>query len=279
MKNMKTLLAAMAALAIIVPVPPAEAAGSLVRIWKAPIIFNDGVMESVLYVGGSSAGTEGYDPLEEGDAYPGESMSAYFYHPEWGRGSIAGGTDYYMSDIRSLNLPQTWTLNVKDTLIDRDVAVKWNVDGAKEFMRCEGLELVFTDVATGASVKIAGDTSYVYYNSSINPMAFTVTASGGDAAALPAPQNLASKPGKGQVALRWDSDTTVVGYRVYKDGTLVSGQTLLTDGDGDGKVEFIDESAPKGRDKKGESLALIYSVVSVGQNGCEGAPAAIEVAI
>ena len=79
--------------------------------------------------------------------------------------------------------------------------------------------------------------------------------------------------------MRWDSDTTVAGYRVYKDGTLVSGQMLLTDDDGDGKVEFIDESAPKGRDKKGESLALIYSVVSVGQNGCEGAPAAIEVAI
>lgn len=275
MKNMKTLLAAMAALAVIVPVLPAEATGSLVRIWKVPIIFNDGVTENVLYVGGSSAGTEGYDPLEDGDAYPGAGMSAYFHHPEWGRSGVPGGTDYYMSDIRSLNLPQTWTLNVKDTLIDRNVAVVWNVDGAKEFMRCQGLELVFTDVATGASVKIAGDTSYAYYNSSANPTVFTVTASG--TAALPAPQNLASKPGKGQVVLRWDSDTSVAGYRVYKDGTLISGQTLLVDGDGDGKVEFADESAPKGRDKKGESLASIYSVVSVGQNGCESAPAAIEV--
>lgn len=267
----------MAVLAIIVPALPAEATGSLVRIWKVPIIFNDGVMENVLYVGGSSAGTEGYDPIEEGDAYPGGSMFAYFYHPEWGRSSVPGGTDYYMSDIRSLNLPQTWTFNVKDTLIDRDVAVKWNVDGAKEFMRCEGLELVFTDVATGASVKIAGDTFYTYYNSSTNPAAFTVTASGGDAAALPAPQNLESKPGKGQVALRWDSDIAVAGYRVYRDGMLVSGRTLLTDGDGDGKVEFVDTSAPKGSGKKGESLASIYSVVSVGQNGCEGAPATVEV--
>jgi len=275
MKNIKTLLAAIAALAVIAQVLPAEATDSLVRIWKAPIIFNDGVTENVLYVGGSSAGTEGYDPLEDGDAYPGGGMSAYFYHPEWGRSGVPGGTDYYMSDIRSLNLPQTWTLNVKDTLIDRDVAVRWNVDGAKEFMRCEGLELVFTDVATGVSVKIAGDTSYAYYNSSTDPMAFTVTASGGST--LPAPQNLTSKPGKGQVVLRWDGDIAVAGYRVYRDGTLASGQTLLIDGDGDGKVEFIDESAPKGRDKKGESLASIYSVVSVGQNGCESAPAAIEV--
>src|SRR3990170_7055908 len=116
MKSMKTLLAAIVALAVIAQVLPAEATDSLVRILKVPIIFNDGVTENVLYVGGSSAGTEGYDPLEEGDAYPGESMSAYFYHPEWGRSSVAGGTDYYMSDIRPLNLPQTWTLNVKDTL-------------------------------------------------------------------------------------------------------------------------------------------------------------------
>lgn len=275
MKNVKIMLTAIAATGVIGFLPAGAAAAGM---WKTMVMFNDGSTENVLYVGGSSSSTEGYDPLEEGNAYFSGPMSAYFYQPAWGRSKAPGGSDYYMSDIRSLSFPQTFTLNVKDVLLNKNISVKWNTDGAKEFLKCEGLELTFADVSTGAAVKIAGDTSYTYTNSSTEPRVFTVTANKTANPAKPAaPQNLTSNPGEGQVVLHWASDTSVSGFKLYRDGALISGGTLLVDDDGDGKVAFVDKSAPKGKGKKGESVASVYSVVAVGQSGCEGARASVEV--
>lgn len=275
MKKIKIMFTAIAATGVIGLLPAGAAAAAM---WKTMVMFNDGSTENVLYVGGSSASTEGYDPLEEGNAYFSGPMSAYFHQQAWGRSKVPGGSDYYMSDIRSLTFPQTFTLNVKDVLLNKNISVKWNTDGAREFLKCEGLELTFADVATGASVKIAGDTSYTYTNSSTEPRVFTVTANKSAVPAKPAaPQNLTSNPGEGQVVLHWASDTSASVYKVYRDGVLISGGTLLVDDDGDGKVVFVDKSAPRGKGKKGESLMSVYSVIAVGQNGCEGAGASVEV--
>jgi hypothetical protein len=101
------------------------------EIWKVPVKFKDGTNENVLYIGGSVGSTDGYDPLEEMDAYFGGDMTSYFYHPEWGR-----STDYYMADIRSINYPQEWTLYIQDNLTG-DVDVTWNLYHARQAMVCQ----------------------------------------------------------------------------------------------------------------------------------------------
>lgn len=281
MRKNKVSIALMAAYVFMALAALSPGRAEAVDIWKAYISFNNALTGegNGVYVGGSSNSTDGYDPLEDGYAWGGGSMSTYLYHQEWGRSSVPGGSDYYFNDIRSLNFPQEWKIYQKYAVTGVDVVVKWNLGGMKDFMRCNGVVgLILTDTATGRRLEMTEGAHYTYYNASAGLGVFSVTASRTTTVApLPVPQNLVSNSGEGQVVLRWDGDTTVAGYRVYRDGTLVSGDMLLVDDDGNGKVAFVDKSAPKGEGKKGESLLSAYSVVSVGQNGCESAPASVEV--
>lgn len=277
MRNIRHVMVATTVFAVFALAGNAQSASE--EIWKVPVKFKDGTNENVLYIGGSVGSTDGYDPLEEMDAYFGGNMTSYFYHPEWGR-----STDYYMADIRSINYPQEWTLYVQDNLTG-DVDVTWNLYHARQAMVCRGLELIFIDPATGQSLQMTDGASYTYYNdaSTSTTMSFTITAmQTAPVEKLPGPENLGTNPGHGTVNLHWDDGVQgAVGYQVYRgvEGSatqsLISGDNPVIDDDGDGEVIFRDKSFTKG--KKGESSVYIYAVAGVDNNGCTGERATVNV--
>ena len=248
--------------------------------WEVVFKATDGTERTKLSIGASERATDGYDAVYEVDEYRAGSFRAYFYHPEWGRGSIADGTDYYWSDIRSENLPQTWDLTVQANRTGRNVTLNWNL-AHLENDGCSTIDLTLVDTQGGNSVDMTGGgaNSYEYYNGSTAPRLFTITASGGVGTSGEAPIGLRSSPGGGQIVLHWDDDDAEAdGFRVYRDGTLVSGPSLVTDIDADGTVAYVDKTAVKSSGKEAGPATYVYTVTSVAEGGCESEAAAVEVA-
>jgi hypothetical protein len=237
--------------------------------WEAVIFHDDGSEQAKLKIGASGRATDGYDGIYEVDAYTSGSLRPYFYHPEWGRGGISGGTDYYWSDIRSESLPQTWDYYVQDSSTGRNVTLTWDLSHL-EPQGCSVVELALTDTANGQTVVLTEAQEYVYYNSTTSPHSFRVVATEGAGPKMAAPSGLRSNPGGGQIVLHWDADAGVSGYRVYRDGVLLNADTLVTDDDGDGTAAFGDSSA-------GGPSTYTYTVTSVSELGCESEEATIEV--
>ncbi|MEU4689441.1 Ig-like domain-containing protein [Actinoplanes sp. NPDC023714] len=81
-----------------------------------------------------------------------------------------------------------------------------------------------------------------------------------DTTAPPAPTGLAAAPGDRQVALTWTAGTAadLLGYRVYRDGTLISGAGLVT------APAYTDTTAANG-------TARTYTVSAVDASGNESA--------
>ncbi len=245
--------------------------------WEASIFVSDGVESPSpkLKVGASEDATEGYDRAYEKDARFGGAIRTYFHRPEWGRGAI-GDTDYYWYDIRSTELPQAWTFKVEANRIG-DITLDWNTDHVVSD-GCSSIELVLTDNTTGQSVVMTdpANSSFVYYSSSVSPRSFSVNASASAVSDGLAPTGFRANPGAGQLILHWDFDSTVAGYKVYRDGVLVSGDALIVDADGDGTGVFVDKNTAKGR---ATAVSHSYSISSVakGDAGCESDQSSVQV--
>ena len=247
--------------------------------WEVPLKVNDGTATNKLSIGASDKATDGYDAIYEVDEYLGNEpqsrlLRTYFYHPEWGK-SVTN----YWSDIRSENLPQTWNLTVQAYRTNRNVTLNWNL-AHLENDGCSTIDLTLVDTQGGNSVDMTGGgaNSYEYYNGSTAPHHFTITASGGVGTSGEAPIGLRSSPGGGQIVLHWDDDAEADGFRVYRDGTLVSGPSLVTDIDADGTVAYVDKTAVKSSGKEAGPATYVYTVTSVAEGGCESEAAAVEVA-
>ncbi|MHC4278482.1 MAG: hypothetical protein ACYSTI_14370 [Planctomycetota bacterium] len=268
---MKRILLSIVVMAVVMGYSRAQADWRDYYTWEVVIWQYDGVEKAKLKIGTAPTATELYDPIYEVDAYFAGSLKSYFYHPEWGRSAKAGATDYFWSDIRSESLPQTWDFEVVADRIG-DVTLSWDLSHL-EAPGCSSIELTLIDNKTGQAVSFTDTPSYVYYNDLNSPHSFTVTAAEVPGSDIDAPTGLMSNPGGGHVTLRWTDDARAAGFRVYRDAGLISGDTLVTDVDGDGRVVFSDKDVKKGK----VEITYTYAVTAVTPDGCESETAEIEV--
>jgi hypothetical protein len=261
-------------------------------LWMAYIDQDDGMQRVQLRIGASERAYDGYDAMYDIDAYFSGQIRSYFYHPEWGRSSIPGGTDYYVGDIRSTYLPQTWDFDVMAYNTGRNVTLTWNLSRLRNIGACSAVELALTDMLNGQTVVLTEayeddygnksyiNTSYVYYNSSSAPHGFRIVATEVPVPSGDAPDGLRGSTGGGRIVLVWNSAPEALGYRVYRSENgsglaLISGEALVTDVDGDGEAKFTDKTASKG---KTGPMSYTYEVTAVGSDGCESRPVVIDVA-
>lgn len=238
-------------------------------IWKVPVTVGDSSMSNVVYLGGAIRSTDGYDPLEDAEAYFSGNLTTYISHPDWGRSGS------FMNDIRSLNLPQTWSITVEERTVNTNVTVQWDLSEPNAYGRCNGnISFTLTDGSTGISVDMGSTTTYQYYSTSAAPRVLTVTAAriGSVTPKLSAPAELNVNPGEGVVNLKWSPVVGAVGYRIYREsngiGVLVSGDTLVTQKVGSDTVTYLDKTLSRG--KKNVAVDYTYSIVPVDANGCTG---------
>jgi len=246
--------------------------------WESIIWQDDGTEKGKLKIGTSKDATNGYDPIYEKDAFFAGNLRSYFYHPEWGRSSIPGATDYYWDDIRSANLPQTWDFSVEGYRTDRNITLTWDISHLAGDA-CSSIELSMTDMVSGQTVVMTDGTnaSYSYFNASSSAYPFRVTAKEVPIA-IAAPANLRANQGSGEVVLHWSAEAAMAGYKVYRSASggafaLVSGDSLVTDNNGDGIINFVDKTA----DKKSAPTTYTYAVTAINPTGCESSQATVEV--
>jgi hypothetical protein len=223
--------------------------------------------------------SDGYDAIYEIDAYFSGQIRSYFYHPEWGRSAIPGGSDHFVGDIRSTNLPQSWDFDVIANRTGGNVTLTWNLSRLRNIGACSAVELAMTDMTNGQTVVLTETTSYVYYNDDAAPHKFSISATEVPVASGDAPDGLRGSTGGGRIVLVWNTAPEALGYKVYRSENgsglvLISGETLITDVDGDGEAKFTDKTASKGKDAP---IIYTYEVTAVGTNGCESEPATIDV--
>jgi len=135
--------------------------------WSADMQLSVLDDSSRLILGAATDATDGFENAYETRAIIAGYLSAYFYHPEWGV-----DTPYFWTDIRSASLPNEWVFYVACSYTNRNVSVRWTLDVP------EGLELYFTDDATGEVVVMTGTDSYQYLNTSTAVRTFRVKAMG-----------------------------------------------------------------------------------------------------
>lgn len=247
--------------------------------WKAEITQNDGSETAKLTIGSSTSATDGYDALYEADAFFAGYLRSYFYHPEWNRSSQAGGTDYFWSDIRSANMPQTYDFAVK-AYRTGNVTVTWDVS-ATVLSSCKSVALTLTDNAIGSRVNMTDGSNYVYNNTSSADRSFTVNAS--EVTTSVASPSITVEQGekrkRKQRVVTIKSSTPGATFELYRQiGNLsVEHIATLVDSDKDGNESYVERSSDiknkieslnlKGKERK--SVKIKYSVKAVLTDGCE----------
>jgi hypothetical protein len=276
---MKRILLSVIVLALAAVYSQAQAVDWRERyLWMAYIDQDDGVQKVQLRIGASEQATDGYDVYDI-DAYFYGAIRSYFYHPEWGRSTIPGATDYYVGDIRSTNLPQSWDFDVIANRTGGNVTLTWDLSRLRNIGACSAVELAMTDMTNGQTVVLTETTSYVYYNDDAAPHKFSISATEVPVASGDAPDGLRGSTGGGRIVLIWNTAPEALGYKVYRSENgsglaLVSGEALVTDVDGDGEAKFTDKSASKGKDAP---ITYTYEVTAVDTDGCESEPATINI--
>ena len=269
--HMKKILSAIVFISVIIMNTPAHATWHYYYKWVILMWQDDGTEKGRLKIGTTETATDGYDPLYEVDAFFAGSLRSYFYHPEWGRASsLEGASDHFWADIRSTTLPQTWDFSVEAYRTDRNVKVYWDLSYMHPEI-CTNVELTMADMENGETIVLTENptASYSYYNASSSPHTFRVNAK-----EIPVvkdtPTNLGANPGGGQVVLHWNTVPAMAGYRVYRgenggSRALISGDSLITDTNGDGIVSFVDKNLQKGK----TPITYSYAVTAVNASGCE----------
>ncbi len=265
--------------------------------WEAYIWLDDGVEKPELKIGAAENATDGLDVLFEKSATfmmtgaTGAQLQAYFLHPE------ASGP--FWSDIRSNTFPQSWEMYVK-AYRSGNITLTWKVDhvvgGA-----CSSITLGLTDrgydgtIADYTEITDPANGSYVYNNTSTAVRTFEIEATSVDESPA-APTGLVAitgkdavryfsegkKTGSGKISKRtvvveWDAVASLDGYSVYRsdnggEPALISGDALVTDGDGDGKAVLVDYGLE--RVKAG---TFTYSVIGAIGEECLSAEATVTV--
>ena len=122
------------------------------RSWLVRVVVSYGYDTKTMLVGGNSVHTDGFDNSEL-RSLAGKNLEAYFLHEDWARGSR------YASDLRSLNFPQEYGLNVKSRY--RAIKISWDLTYAPETV-----ELKFIDPYMGVEINMRNRESYSYNNPS-----------------------------------------------------------------------------------------------------------------
>ncbi len=133
--------------------------------WYARIVAKGGYEFTSLYLGASTINTDGYENSDS-PGYPDGYLKAYFYEPTWPLG------EFYWGDYRSVNLPQTWTVNIIARY--RSAGVDWDIAHVPST-----IDMFITDEATGTRINMRDQIRYEYASTSYTePRVFTIEASG-----------------------------------------------------------------------------------------------------
>jgi hypothetical protein len=146
---------------------PSHASGEWVG-WLAKITVSYGNDSNKVTLGAAANAVDGFESSYAGRAVLTGYLMAYFHHPEWGV-----DTDYFTRDMRSVNLPQEWTLYVSSSYTYQDIKMFWDTSRVPDTVT-----LVLEDVTTGAQVDMMATPSYTYYNTETNARPFRVIADG-----------------------------------------------------------------------------------------------------
>ncbi|MHC4278456.1 MAG: hypothetical protein ACYSTI_14235, partial [Planctomycetota bacterium] len=99
---------------------PSPAAGEWVG-WLATIKLSYANDSNKVIIGAATDAVDGFENGYTGRAIVTGDLVAYLYHPEWGM-----DTPYFTSDVRSIYLPQEWTISVTSSYTEQDIKMFWD---------------------------------------------------------------------------------------------------------------------------------------------------------
>ena len=180
--------------------------------FSVPLIIESGGAETNLSFGISISATDGYDYGLDGPISPslqiGESLNAYFWHPEWSVVMDGEAINSFYSDMRSA-MPQEYYFEV-DSLASQ-VTLMWSWDDLPE----RG-EFWLYDHAEAGWIDMRAQLSYSFTAAGW-PYGLTVSVSEGDVVSPGAPSGI-SHEGQGEsLHLEWPqgAEEDIAGYKVH----------------------------------------------------------------
>lgn len=120
-----------------------------------------GKASSNLSLGTSSLSSEQYDNKVDTIALTGESVNAFFYHPEY-----KSNVQRLWRDFRGAGLPQEWGFEVQTSDIDKIINLKWKIEDQ------DNLHFILVDKENGNEIDMASVSEYSYTNESTAPKIF-----------------------------------------------------------------------------------------------------------
>lgn len=184
--------------------------------WTLPVSINSGTAKTNLTIGVSSGATNGYDQgLDSPTPFEGESLNAYFPHPDWG--VVVAGTpaNKFHRDIRG-GIPQDFYFEILSTVTP--VTIKWDTVGMPE-----KTTFMLYDHTTGIWIDMRENVTYTF-NPSVNPNGFTLRVAWGDLTPPLSPTGIGVEEKVSSLFITWSQNTEgdLAGYKIHfgkKNGT------------------------------------------------------------
>ncbi|MHC4278304.1 MAG: hypothetical protein ACYSTI_13445, partial [Planctomycetota bacterium] len=89
--------------------------------WFATIKVSYANDSNKVIIGAAIDAIDGFENYYTGRAIVTGDLVAYLYRPEWGV-----DTPYFTSDVRSIYLPQEWTISVTSSYTEQDIKMFWD---------------------------------------------------------------------------------------------------------------------------------------------------------
>lgn len=178
--------------------------------WTLPITISSGDVKTNLILGISGNGTDGYDQgLDSPTPFEGETLDAYFPHPDWNVIIAGSPVIKFHRDIRG-DIPQDFYLEIKSTMTP--VTIKWGKEGMPD-----KTTFLLYDHTSGTWTDMTKDTSYTFSPSSANPSGFTVSVQWGDLTPPSAPSGLTIEQKASSLFVAWNPNTEddLAGYKIH----------------------------------------------------------------
>ncbi|MFQ5456680.1 MAG: hypothetical protein ACE5EA_10885 [Nitrospirota bacterium] len=217
-----------------------------------------GVAQNRLIAGADPSATDGFDNIWDTVALPSNTLQVYFYHPEYN-----SSQNYLWRDIRTLNLPQKWEINITSNQDNTPITLAWNLHQVSNNNNCQGRMFKLID-SNGNEVDMSNSTSYTYINVSNTKTVFYLQAADMSSIQPPfSPVNLWSpRQTKRNVILAWSKNIEDnVRYNIFR--SITSGNNYIKLNPSPiNRNKYIDKGTTEGN-------TYYYVVTAVDPYGCE----------
>lgn len=177
--------------------------------WTLPVSISSGTAKTNLTIGVSSGATNGYDQgLDSPTPFEGESLNAYFPHPDWGVVTAGSSVDKFHRDIRG-GIPQDFYFEILSTVTP--ITIKWDTVGMPE-----KTTFMLYDHTNGIWIDMRENVTYTF-NPSVNQNGFTLRVAWGDLTPPLSPTGIGVEEKVSSLFITWNqnTDSDLAGYKIH----------------------------------------------------------------